>query len=162
MLYRVDFSQSQWRWLYKPLYDKVLKFALSQGNSELEVQQRFARLVLGDSLLYLFVEVAPTDPSRIISHCMVSLVGNSTSLSTAFVEHLESGSKDFAQECLNFIDHRLKSMYPTLTKIAFSTSRKDFRAFEKKYSFSVDKVFMSRDIKELSMEIGSVEDVRGE
>jgi len=64
MIYKVDFTQPQWRSLYGYLYDKVLGFALAHGWSEADVIMRFTRLIHNDPFQQLLVDFfTPQDPT---------------------------------------------------------------------------------------------------
>ena len=145
-LYKVDFALPMWRALFPLLYDKVLRFGLEQGNPEQELKLRLARLLLNDSTVVLLVELEEGNYSSIKAHCLIQLLQEGQ---IAAVEHMEitpDKSSTFAQDCLDYISKTLTLQYP-IGKIVFSTSRHDYRAFQRKYGFTVQSILLTKEIK---------------
>ena len=148
MISRVDFTKDYWRYLYQPLYVAVRDFALQCGDSEEQVALRFGRLVAGDSSLGLLVEMSELKVESFFLYSLTPGIG--------FIDYcVAKPRKDstFLQECLEYLES-----LPGVAKLVFTTSRHDYRAFERKYGFTLDRVIMSREAKPKQEEVSSMED----
>ena len=148
MVYKVDFSLSTYRYLYEPLYSKVLTYSLANGEAEQSVTTSFIRLISRDKSLYLLIELKGVD---IVSHCFVQvnpLPMNSYHAVIAQIETPSSKKSTFLQECIDYIQSDIRQDYPTLSKIILSSTLQDYRTLRKQYSLNVDRVIMSLDIKD--------------
>lgn len=142
MLSRVDFSQAYWRWLYEPLYERLLSFGKIHSWPLEQVQARMARLVLGDSSLYLLIALDYN--THITAHCLFALQGT-----VLYCEQLEADtgiSADITEECFKYADTLKATTLPELTAISFGTTEKKYRAFARKYGFTVQKVLLSKEL----------------
>ena len=150
MLYRVDFSQAHFRWLYQPLYEKVYTFYLEQGEYKEDVNSRFMRMVACDPSLYILIKFKNEDYTNITCFCVINIVPFGPKNVQASVEAIESsGDSTFAQEILDYIEKTIKAQYPNLTRILMLCQYNKHRAFSKKYGFDTYRVVMVKDVKEL-------------
>ena len=153
MLYRVDFSQAHFRWLYQPLYEKVYAFYIAQGDHKEDVDSRFIRLVGCDPSLYMLVKFKNEDYTSISSFCVINVVPFGPKNVQASVEAIESGGDStFAQESLEYIEKTIKAHYLNLTRILMLCQYNKHRAFNKKYGFDAYRVVMVKDVKDLDSE----------
>jgi hypothetical protein len=148
MIHKVDLSKPLWRYLYHEIYDRIYTMGIETEWKQEEITHRILRLQSGDRTLCLLVELKD---NSIISHCLINLINE-----VAFVEQANVDRRrdnPFIQQCEDYICKELKLEFPHLTKIAFSTHRSEYRAFERKYGFSVLRVILQKDIKPVQVSV---------
>jgi hypothetical protein len=148
MIHRVDLSKPLWRYLYHEIYDRIWSMGVETEWKQEEIINRILRLQSGDTTLHLLVELKD---NSIISHCLVNVLHEVAFVEQAHVDRRKDNP--FIQECEDYISTQLKQEFPQLTKIAFSTHRSEYRAFERKYGFSVLRVILQKDIKPVQVSI---------
>jgi len=143
MLYKVDFSQELWRLIYAQLYQRLLNFALECGDTENLVKSRFVSLVANDPSVNLLVEV--DENGNVTSHCLFLLQQIQPEVYVVFCEQILVDLKHnetFVKDCLSYVEN-----IPQVARISMFTDEKKYKAFKKKYEFTIDKVLMKRVIK---------------
>ena len=136
MLYRVDFSIEAFRLLFDSIYRRVESFALSEGESPLDVKIKFASLLVGDGRYNVIIDLTE---SGVASHCLY--VHNHP---TIFVEQIkvdDPKNNSFAKDCLTYLEN-----IPNITQIGMFSNENKYKAYKKKYGFKVSKVFMTREV----------------
>src|SRR6266850_3046999 len=142
MIYKVDLTKSIWRYLYHEIYDRIYTLGIENDVNEQEILHRILRLQAGDSNLYLFVELRD---NSISSHALVNILNT-----VAFIEQAQAERKKdntFIHDLLIYIETVIKKEHPEITKIVFGTKREEYRAFERKYGFTVLHILMEKEIK---------------
>ena len=147
MIYRVDLTKSIWRYLYHEIYDRIYTMGIENDANEQDIINRILRLQLNDNKLYLLVELRD---NSISSHALVNVLNN-----IAFIEQVQAERKrdnTFAQDVEVYIQTVIKVEHPEITKMVLSTKRDEYRAFERKYGFTVMHILMEKDIKPVSLQ----------
>jgi len=145
MLHKVDFSLEVWRWLYQPIYKRVVDFYLEFGDSLELAKLRMAILMVNDATITLLVKTKPDDLTQILAHCLFTIRTDDEKSYYAFAEQLKVDSghdKDFVTECFAYGE-----TLPRVSKVALMCKESKYKAYRKLYGFNVDQVLMSRDIK---------------
>ena len=155
MLHKVDFSKPMWRYLYQPLYARVLKVANAKAELEANVQVYFSRLILMEPGLYYLVEFDTDSFTNIKSHCLVSLIPvNKTELHALIPQYEIHTTSNFLAECIDYIKNTIILSYPNITKIVYNASSQEYRSLRKKHGFNLDFNVLSLDIKPVESIVG--------
>jgi len=145
VIYQVDFDAQPWRYLYGPLFERVLAFAVKSGIDDplVAVKARFLQLLTRKPGVYLLVDFAPGSFTTPIAH----VLGEMVNPETFYVEQLEvdDPKSAFTEELLGWGDAVLRSEHPHLQKLLISTLR-DERALQRKYQFRKWRTLMIKDI----------------
>ena len=142
MIYKVDFSIEAFRLLFESIYKRVESFALSEGESSLDVKVKFASLLLGDGRYNIIIDLTETGVS---SHCLY--VHNHP---TIFVEQIkvdDPKNGSFAKDCLTYLEN-----IPNIQQINMTANENKYKAFKKKYGFKVHKVLMVKSVESSSLD----------
>ena len=135
MIHRVDFSKPVWRYLYQPLYQRVLDYALAHAETEQTIISKFILLLASDLSTHLLVEVDSS--GEVLSHCLINVLKTSEVTRTVIIEQLHViKSSTFIQECLEYA----QTLEPTRTLLV--SDQKSFRPLAKKYKLEVSKVVL--------------------
>ncbi len=148
MIYKVDLTKSIWRYLYHEIYDRIYTLGIENDTSEQDILHRMLRLQAGDKGLYLLIELRD---NSISSHALINILNN-----VAFIEQVQAERKKdntFVNDVEVYITTVIKIEHPEITKMVFSTKRDEYRAFERKYGFTVMYVLMEKDIKSVSLDV---------
>jgi|SRR6266853_996774 len=148
MIYRVDLTKPIWRYLYHEIYDRIYTIGIENNVNEQDIINRILRLQTGDSKLYLLVELRD---NSISSHGLVNILNT-----VAFIEQVNAERKKdntFVYDLETYIQTVIKQEHPEITKMVFGTKRDEYRAFERKYGFTVMHILMEKEIKPVSLEI---------
>lgn len=142
MLLKVDFNEPLFRALFPILFDRVAKFAIAEGGTEPQVAFKFAQMLANEGNNHLLIDF-DIETNQVLAHCMYTVQNSPVGLQIV-VEQLEATTghnQDFVKEALAYAE-----TIPNATQICMGTSSKKYKAFQKKYGFSVYKVLMIKDI----------------
>jgi len=151
MFLYTDFSLPFFRWLIPSILNRIESFALENDLDPKLASVRVSELILQAKDIVLLLDCVENDLSNIQAHCLIKLIPSNDKIS-AYVEQIKVDSghdEKFVRDCIQYVEVELKKLYPALSEIVMSTREQKYRAFKKKYEFSVGKVLMSRPIKEV-------------
>lgn len=145
MIYKVDLTKEAYRWLFQPLYNRVLQFGLEHDWTPVDVHERFIRLLTQDPNLHLLI--ALSEDTKITAHCLLNIMSPNIIMEQV-QDDIKKGST-FASEVLEYTD-MLSKEHPDLKYLIGITTRKELKAMEKHYGFSLLHHVVRRELKSLT------------
>ncbi|SRR6266699_729947 len=138
MLLKVDFSQEMFRWLFQPLYRRVLDYTKDMGNAEEAVRVQFIDLLSNNPNLYLVIDLNGTD---VQGHCLFCIQGDNV-----VILQIE-GSDEFIPVVLQYIE-LLPNIQSTSVVCGTNSHGEVLRdEFSNLYSFRLDKTLLTHRLK---------------